>query len=483
MNKIIEAIRRYNSISEPVKASIWFVFSNILLKGISFFTLPIFSRILTTEEYGVVSVYQSWVGFFTIITSLTLWGAVFNVGMVKFYDKKDEMMSAFQGLSTTIVIIYMIISVLYIDKMSSLLGISRLLVVCMYLEILAQIPFNFWSSYQRYVYKYKNLILITVVTSILNPLLGYLTIVNTQFKAEARIISGLVINLILGIILFIINQIRGKKFYNSCFWKYAFSSGIVLIPHYLSMQVLNQSDRIMISNMCGKSNAGIYGVAYNFAMVLGLVTNGFNASLTPYIYQSLKENRTENLTKRTGGVVLVVAIISLAIICAVPEIFKFLLPASYYASLYVIPPVTIGAYFMFIYPLFSTVEMYYGEKKFVTLGSVIAALTNIFLNYIFIKKFGFIAAAYTTLVCYLLLSVVHYFFMLNINRKKGVKNTVYDIKIISIISIVVIILGILMTIVYEYTILRWSVILFVIIIVYIKKKWFRWIFEDVLNKG
>lgn len=157
----VNLLDKYKNMSKPVKASLWFVASNVILKGISFITLPIFSRLLSTSEYGVVSVYSSWVLLISIITTLTIWGGVFNVGMVKHSNDRETIISSFQGLACTITLAFLVISALCIDALSQMMGMSKFLVICMYIEILAQIPFNLWSSKQRYDYKYKAIIVVT----------------------------------------------------------------------------------------------------------------------------------------------------------------------------------------------------------------------------------------------------------------------------------------------------------------------------------
>lgn len=68
-------------------------------------------------------------------------------------------------------------------------------------------------------------------------------------------------------------------------WKYALHYNIPLIPHYLSQQVLNQADRLMINRMCGSAQTAIYTVAYQIAMVLNIVTTAIESSFTPWAYQ------------------------------------------------------------------------------------------------------------------------------------------------------------------------------------------------------
>lgn len=470
MGLIQKAMEKYRLMSKPVKASIWFIVSNIMLRGMSFITLPVFSRILTTSEYGVVSVYQSWVGIFSIVTTLTIWGGVFNVGLVNYSDRRKELISAFQGLAITITLFFMAISMPFLTVLSKKTGLSEMLIFVMYLEILVQIPFNLWATEQRYLFQYKGLIFFTLLISLFSPLIGYFAVVSTPYRAEARIITNFAVQAVFGIILFLNNQIKGKKYFSLEFWKMGFSFNVVLIPHYLSTQILNQSDRIMINLMCGSSEAGIYSVAYSFAMLLSLVVGGINSSLTPHIYQCLKEGNTKELGRQTTSIVFIVAIMAIGLECVIPDIFTFLLPDSYHSALKVVPPVTAGAFFLFLYPLFGSVEFYYKENKYVTIASMIGAVLNVGLNYIFIKLFGFIAAAYTTLLCYVLFSVCHYFFMKKIMKTRHVDVEIYNMKAMVIISLAVIIISIVMVPLYDVFYIRWGIMLFTLIFLIIKRK-------------
>lgn len=462
-------LNKYHNLSKPIKASLWFIVSSFLLKGISFITLPIFSRLLTPSEYGVVAVYTSWVSIISIITTLTIWGGVFNVGMVKYPRQRAELISSFQGLATTITLIAMGITILTLPYSIKFFGISKLLIVCMFIEILAQIPFCLWATEQRYDYKYKAQVTVTVINSILNPIIGVIAVLNCPYKAEARIISALAIQVVIGLIFFIKNQLSGKKFCNFAFWKFGFLFNVVLIPHYLSTQILNQSDRVMINNICGSSDAGIYSVAYTFAMLLTLITNGINSSYTPYIYKNLKVNNTDSIIKSSFIVCGTVAIIVLLLICFIPDIYTLLLPASYYPSLPIIPPVAASAYFLFLYSWFGSVEFYYKENTYITIASVIGAALNIVLNLIFIPIYGFIAAAYTTLFCYICFTAFHFIFMNIILRKNNIKDKIFATKEIFGISLFVLITSIIMVFLYNYTIIRWLIILSVCFIMLLNR--------------
>lgn len=89
MDVLRKIIDKYKKIPLPAKASLWFVFCSILQKGISFITVPIFTRIMSTAEYGIYSTYLSWYQMLLIFTSLNLYYGVFNNAMVKFQDRRD----------------------------------------------------------------------------------------------------------------------------------------------------------------------------------------------------------------------------------------------------------------------------------------------------------------------------------------------------------------------------------------------------------
>lgn len=465
-----ELIYKYMGLSKGVKASLWFTASNVLVNGISFVTLPIFSRLLTTSEYGEVSVFASWSSVISILCTLTIWGGVFNVARIKYSDRCDEVVAEFQGLATTISLAFMVLTILFMPFMKQALGMSGFMIACMYVDILAKTPFNLWAADQRYNYEYKKLILVTVFISVVGPVLSIIGVLTCPYKVEAKILGGVIVQFVVGVMIFIRNQLRGRKYYDYAIWKYAFLFNVVLVPHYLSMQVLNQADRIMINRMCGSADAGIYSVAYNIAMLMTLIINGINSSFTPSIYKHMKGGNADAIRRQTTIVTLFIAILTLGVILFMPDLFFLLLPDSYNAALYVIPPVAASAYFLFIYPLFGSIEFYYEENWYTTVASSIGACCNVILNYIFIKRFGFIAAAYTTLFCYIGFSVAHYIFMKKAIKKRDGLKKIYDIKKLLIISVLVVVGSITITAIYDYTIVRWTVIMTMLLVLIINRK-------------
>lgn len=463
-------LNKYENLSAPVKASIWFTICNVVQKGIALISTPIFTRIMTTQQYGVYTIYQSWYQVLTIFATLNLSAGVFNNGLTKYPDKKNRFVSSLQGLSTTVTFLLFLIYIVYPRFWNDILGLSTLFVVAMFAQLLLEPAYLFWSAEQRYRYSYKNLIFTTMIIAIGSPLIGIISVMSTTYKAEARVLSFVLVQVVLGLYFYVRAFIRGKCFFDSFFWRYALTFNIPLIPHYLSMTILNQSDRIMIDKMVGTSEAAIYGIAYTLAMMMTIITGAINSSFIPYTYQNIKEKHFKEIGKNANFILLLVAMGCVMAMAFGPELIKLFATEEYYNAIWVMPPVAASVFFMFLYPLFANVEFYYEKTKFVMIASCSGALLNIVLNYIFIRKYGYYAAGYTTLVCYIVFSVAHYFAYRKIVSNEPELESIYDIRFVILLSCGVLIMMGLMLVGYSSSWLRYIILVGIVLILLRNRK-------------
>ena len=106
-------VKKYTDLPIQVKASMWFFVCAFLQKGISFITTPIFTRLLSTSEYGQYNVYTSWMSVLIVIVTLNLYCGVYSRGLVKFEDERSSFTSALQGLTITLVLIWTAIYLIF----------------------------------------------------------------------------------------------------------------------------------------------------------------------------------------------------------------------------------------------------------------------------------------------------------------------------------------------------------------------------------
>ena len=472
---------KYSNLPQQVKASIWFLICSVLQKGISVITTPIFTRLMNTAEYGQYNTFNSWLGIITVFVSLHMYNAVYTQGLIKFDKERNIFSSSLQGLTLTLTIGWTIIYILGKDLWNYLTGLSTVQMLAMLCMIWATSAFNFWAAEQRVNLTYKKLVFLTIAISIAKPVIGIIFVYISSDKVTARIIGIMLVEVIGYLGLFISQMKRGKAFYSAKFWKYSLLFCIPLVPHYLSQTVLNGADKIMIKNMVGDSESGIYALAYSLSQLMLMVNQALIQAVNPWIFQKIKDNKTKDIHKVSTPCLAIIGTMNIILICLAPEIVSIFAPEAYYNAIWIIPPVALSGFFVFAYTLFADFEFYHEKKIFITIATTISAILNIILNYIFINIFGYYAAGYTTLVCYILYTCGHYYFMRKIVTQYHDGVDVYHFKTIIMMAVLLLIIGFLMLLTYEHAIVRYSVIAAILIVALIFHKKILSMFKTILK--
>ncbi len=460
---------KYNKMSIQAKAALWFTFCSVLQKGISFITVPIFTRIMSSEQYGVYSLYLSWFQIMSIITSFYLYYGVYNNAMVKFEKNRNEYTSSMQTLTIVITLIVFNIYIFFRKFWNSILGLTTSIMLLMFIEVLVTPSVNFWAGRKRFEYDYKKLVIFMLAKSVLNPILGIIFVMMSPNKDIARIFSVVLVELIFDGIILIIQFINGKTFYKKEYWEYALKMAIPLLPHYLSSMILNQGDRIVISKLINNSAVAFYSLAYSLGMIVQIFTNALSNSFTPWYYEKLKKKSYNGVTNITNILLLIVGGICIFIPFCAPEIIRIFGSAEYSSAMYVIPPIAISTYFIFLYNLLAIPQFYFEKTTFMLVASVTACIVNIVLNVIFIPVFGYVAAGYTTLICYILYSIGHYIVSRKILKNNVEINKLFNRKSILLISTLVVFVGILSSVLFKYIVVRYAMLILLGVVILINK--------------
>ena len=353
-------INSYKNLSQSVKATIWFFVCSFLQKGISTLTTPIFTRLMTTAEFGQYNVFNSWLSIITIFVTLRLYHGSYTQGLVKYDDQRTRYASSMQGLTLTLCVIWSMIYCIFKSFWNALFGLSTTQMLAMLLMIWATAVFNFWAAEQRVLLNYVKLVVLTIIVSIAKPVLSIILISLSDDAVTARIL-GLTIAEIAGYSgLFVVQMKRGKCFFDKFFWKRAIVLNAPLILHYLSMVVLSSSDRLMISEFVSDEKAGIYSLAYQISLVMSIFGDTLTQTLTPWIYQKIKIGKASEISNVCYMTLLMDAAVNMALILIAPGVVRFFAPPAYYEAIWVIPPIALSVFFMYCYNVFAKFEFYYG---------------------------------------------------------------------------------------------------------------------------
>lgn len=469
MQAINKLLNKYKNLSKPAKASLWFVACYVIQRGLQFIGMPIYTRIMSTEDYGTYSVFLSWFNLICVFTSLNIYSGTFNKAMVKYEEKRAEYISSVQWLTLFVGIAFSVIILLCHKLIASKTGYSLNLQLLMCLHLLLFPSLQYWSQKQRFLFEYKKLVAVTLINSVASLLLGIVFVLLTEDKSFSLIAVTVVIQAVINVVLFVSLSREGKTVYHKEFWTWTVVTAVPLVPHYLSEILLGHADRLMIDQMCGTSQAGIYNIVYQISMVMTILRTGINGSYAPWLYYSLKKGDFSQIRRIARLITVMMASLTLFFMLIGPEILRIVAPPSYYEAVIGIPAIMLGCFFIFVYVLFMYVEIYYEKTKGVAVASIIAAVTNVCLNYICIHQFGYLAAAYTTMISYMLMSLMHYVFLRRIFKTESELKNIYDFKMLFLISVALVVTGIVLVQLYNYMLLRYALIIVMLILGYIKR--------------
>lgn len=464
MKRIKKIWNIYIALPASARASLWFVLCSIMQKGIQFITVPIFTRVLSTQEYGQFTLYQSWLNVFTIFASLMLYSSVFNNGMIRYGEQKDRFIAALQGLSTTSTVVLFLLYLGSVDLWEQFVGLPRIVMLSMFMEMLLYPALQYWSMRQRYEFKYRTLVLVTLAMSALNPVLGLLAVRTTEEKGVARILTVSLLNACVGLVFYIYNFAKGKCFCIRECWIYALRFNLPLIPHFLSTVVFSQSDRIMIEKMFGATPTAIYSLAYSLGVVMSIVYTAITDSLVPWIYQQCQAETYERIGPLASRITVLVALITLMPIAMAPELVAIMGPQDYAPAMWGVPPVAVASFLSFFCTLFSSIEFYFEKTKFVMVASCVSAIINVLLNLLLMPIFGYLAAAYTTVICYVILTLAHYGFMQLAYHANVGRGAVYNRKVLVFITLALVLVSTALTLLYPYPAARYVFVTILLII-------------------
>lgn len=456
----MKILTKIKSLPIGVKATATFFLANVISSGIMYIATPIFTRLLTPEEYGSASVFMTWQQVLGILAMFCLSYGVFNNGMVDYPQKRSEYSASMLGLSSVITLCVAAALCVVFAIFGNILQLKPVYILAMFAVFLTQPAYNFWMARNRYEYKYKNVFTCSIFVALLPPLFAIISIISFPSRGLDARILGAEITYVVIYLLFYLDLLRKEKFkIKTTYWKEAFKFNLPLIPHYLSFYLLTSSDKVMISRLVGDASVAYYSISHAIATVLSMVWNAINSALIPYTYENCKTRNYKAISIVTTPILLGFGGICVIFILLAPEIISIMGTADYMEAVFAVPPIVGGAFFQATYYIFANILYFYKKPKYVMFSSSTSAIFNILLNFIFIRKFGYIAAGYTSMFCFLLQAIIDFWAM-----KKVVGEFVYNLKFLSSISLSVIFIAVFSNYLYFSKFLRYATLLAIIIL-------------------
>ena len=429
--KIKAFLNKIGAMSPAAKASFWFVVSNVALKGMSFITTPIFTRLMAVEDYGATSVFATWEGVINVFATLALSGGVFNVAQVKFKDDIPAYTSSMMTLSFISSFVVYSLCVAFNLLVPGVFGLSTIYLVFMWLQTFTNLAISFWLMRRRFLYDYKSVISYTFANALLSPSIAICAILLfPSAPAMAKVVGAGLPGVVIGTMFVVLNYVRGRRVVDLRYWKYALKFTIPLVPYALSGTILNSSDRLMVNSMVGKAEAGICSVSHSITGLVTIITQSINYSLIPYTMRSIKDKTFNNLKNVILACVGLASVVCFGVMMFAREGILIFATEDFLDAVALIPPLTLATLFCFVIGILGNI-MYYYEKTWPRSAvTIICAVLNMGLNYVGIINWGYVATAWTTMICYFIQLTAYYFIVRR--YEKNLKRIV-DLKLFFLI--------------------------------------------------
>lgn len=437
-----------------------YVISNFLLKGMAIITTPIFTRLLTTEEYGYVGGFCSWL---SILAALLGLGLTYSVGVAKidFQDKFDAFLSSIYSLSFVFDLAVLIVVIINIQAVSNFMSLNKCLVVFIFVYLIVEPAISIYSLKLRYSFKYSNSIAISLINAIGGSILAIILVVLLPSnKYMGRIFGTYGVPLMMGLYCAIKIYANGRVIYNKQYWKYALKIAIPMIPHGISILILAQIDRIVILKYCTASDLGLYSFVYSYSVILSLFSNAIGMAWLPWFNEAIHFGKNKDIKKYVNLISGFMCILSIIFILVAPEVMLLLGTKEYLQAKNLAISLTLATLIQYFYTNYVNYELYSKKTIFISIGSILAAIANYVLNILFIPIYGYEAAAYTTLIGYLLLLIMHFVIV-----RYKLDSKLYDDKKLFYMLLLTILLCGVIYLVYDLYLVRYSILIILLLVV------------------
>lgn len=357
----------------PARASLWYVISAGVQRGIAFFGTPIFTRLLTPQEYGLYPLYNTWLSIATVLATLEIGGSIAMRGLQRFSDRRDDYLTASLGLIALPFSVLVIVALLLGERITEITGLTAPLLIIMGIQILCNTVNSLYLQRLKYDYKYRQVVLVNGVLSLLTPLLSLLLIELTGLRGEGRIVAMASVTAVVAIPQFIGTVRRGGRFFSREIWGYLLRVSIPLLPHFAAVSLIIRIQELAVGRIYGTDSLARLSVAMSLGLCVTVITGGVISALGPWVLRRVSSGRIRDVRELLTPLVRALGCCCLIILAPAPEAIRVIAPPEYREVLIAVYPLLLSSIPMMLSSVVSIAETFYERSGRATLPSLAAA--------------------------------------------------------------------------------------------------------------
>lgn len=403
-----------NWLRSIIKNGKWYLLGSISTKAISFLMLPVYTRYLDPEEYGIIGNINAIGAFLPFLISLSL-----DSALARFYHdykgNKEKLRDLFSSVYWFIFLYGSVVTLVFISSaglwFEDFLEISIFPYVFLTFipPLLMQLA-GLGIIFLKQSLNSKEVSIVEIGTSILNLAITVILLVFYDMGVLGRLLGGFVPTILSFVFIswYFINKGLLQWQFKSKLFNRALQYSLPLIPGAASSWIANLSDRLIITKYIDLAATGIYSLAVNIGFLLYAFQDAITQIIGPISLSGLltdKENTKRKIEVYAESIWGIMLLACLGLSLFSQEIVLIFANNSYAEAYTMIPIIA------FVYVLSSQYRMwgitisFHKRTKISMYAAILMAASNISLNFIFIPRYGSIAAAYTTLIATLIYTI------------------------------------------------------------------------------
>jgi len=377
----------------------------LLNKGIPFLLLPILTRYLSTDDYGMIATYNTFIGILVIFIDLSMPGAV---GVNYFQLKKEELQSYIGNVFNVLLFSTLVVTAIVIAFREFIIDKFSLPVIWIYIAIMVAIAqtitminLTLWRSQQRA----KPYALYAISQTFFNITVSLLLVVGLKYGWEGRTTGTASATIIFGLLSIFFIYKRGYSTLNFSiqYIKDALKFGIPLLPHHIALWMRTGVDILLITVIVGAAQTGLYSVGYTFGAIIGIFAMAFNNAYSPYLFEKLKNITDESKTKLvkfTYFYFLGILLFSMLLSGVFSLILPYFLGEKFQEANQYIIWIALAYAFQGMYLMVVNYIFYAKQTHKLSMITIVTSIFHVILSYILIHSYDAMGAAYASIISF-----------------------------------------------------------------------------------
>lgn len=388
------------------KDSFIYSISTFLSKGIGIIMIPLYTRILSPKEYGIIELITLFGTILAIFLNLEIHQAVARhyPDAETAFEKKKIVSTAFWFILTTYAL-FNVIALFFYPQLAALVlnehGHTRLFSLAVW-TLTCNFIFYFLQSQLIWQLRSRQNAISAIVYTIITASLTVTFLYELKWGVAAVFMAQLVAACA-GICLsfFFARESFGYVFDTKILKKLVIFS-LPLVPSTLAVYGMLYVDRYIINCFLSLDEVGLYSIAFKLASTIGLMTASVQTALTPLIYTHYQEPETPAKIAVLFRYFLLIGLTAItALSIFAPELMKFFTQPAYYKAAQLVPFLLMSVYFSGILN-FSPGVFVKNRTILIVYINLAMFAANVLLNILLVKAFGVVGAAFATMLSSLL---------------------------------------------------------------------------------